>query len=175
MAIDVHRVIGRDRAERDEAWTHRGLDIQSVLPGDVLEESVLRGQRRQQGETGEEAKVSTADRIDRADAGGGAEEGLEDEAESEALFRQTVVLGRPQILGEVIGAKVQEGGQKEEAARAGRRQPALQQGGDVVLDVVSGDNARAGLAGAGEDVDLLLSQEPSREGGRRQPFFLDRP
>ena len=70
MAIDVHRVSGRDRAERDEAWTHRGLELQSVLPGDVLAASVLRGRRRQQGETGEEAQVSPADRIDRAEAGG---------------------------------------------------------------------------------------------------------
>src|SRR5712692_1891907 len=173
--IDVHRVTGRDLAERDEAGTHRGLEIQSVLHGDVLEESVLSGRRRQQGETGEEAKVSTADRIDRADAGGVAEDRLEDEAESEALFRQTVVLGRPQILGEVIGAKLQEVGKKEEAASAGRRQPALKQGGDVVLDVVSGDNARAWLAGAVEDFDLLLSKESGGEWRGHPPFFFARP
>jgi hypothetical protein len=65
------------------------------LHGDVLEEAVLGGRRRQKGETSEEAKVRTADRIDRADAGSVAEDRLEDEAESEALFRQAVVLRRP--------------------------------------------------------------------------------
>jgi len=175
VAIDVHRGIGRDRAERDEACPHRGLAIPSVLHGDVLEASVLSGQRRQQGETGEEAKGSTADRIDRAEAGGGADDGREDEAESEALFRQTVVRGRPQILGAVRGATWQEGGQKAAAARAGRRPPALPQGGDVVLEVVSGDNARAWLAGAVEDVDLLLSEESGGEWRGPPPFFFARP
>ena len=44
-----------------------------------------------------------------------------------------------------------------------------------MLDVVPGDDAGTGLAGAVEDFDLLLGQEPSREGGRWQPFFLERP
>ena len=85
------------------------------------------------------------------------------------------MLGGSQHCGEVVGAKLQEVGNEEEAARASRGQPALEEGGDVMLDVVPSDNAGTRLAGAVEDVNLLLSQEPSREGGRRQPFFLDRP
>jgi hypothetical protein len=44
-----------------------------------------------------------------------------------------------------------------------------------MLDVVPGDDAGAWLAGAVEDFDLFFGQKPSREGGRCQPFFLDRP
>ena len=70
---------------------------------------------------------------------------------------------------------MQEIRDEEKATRTGGRESAFEQGRDVMLDVVPRDNAGTRLAGAVEDVDLLLSQEPSRDGGRRQPFFLDRP
>ena len=40
-----------------------------------------------------------------------------------------------------------------------RRQAVLQEGGDVMLDVMPGDDAWAWLAGAVEDFDLLFGQE----------------
>lgn len=70
---------------------------------------------------------------------------------------------------------MQEVGDEEKAARTGGRESAFEQGSDVMLDVVPSDNAGTRLAGTVEDFDLLLSQEPSRDGGRGQPFFLDRP
>jgi hypothetical protein len=175
VAIDVNRVTRRDLAERDEALAQGGLEVETVLHGDGLEETVLGGRRRQKGETGEEAKVGAADRIDRADAGGVAENRLEDEAKSKALLGQAFVLRRTQRVGEVVGTKLQEVGNKEEAASASRRQPAFQQGGDVVLDVVAGDDAWARLTGAVEGFDLLFDEESGRKGLRGQPFFFERP
>ena len=64
---------------------------------------------------------------------------------------------------------------EEEAARTGRGQPALEEGGDVMLDVVAGDDAGARLAGAVKDFDRLLGKEPGRGCRLCQPFFLDRP
>ena len=85
------------------------------------------------------------------------------------------MLGGSQRCGEVVGAKLQEVGNEEEAARAGCGQPALEEGGDVMLDVVAGDDAGARLAGAVEDFDRLLGKEPGRECRLCHPFFLDRP
>ena len=85
------------------------------------------------------------------------------------------MLGGPQRCGEVVGAKLQEGGNEAEAARAGRGQPAWEEGSDVMLTVVAGDDAGARLAGAVEDFDLLFGKAAGRECGLWQPFFLDRP
>jgi len=85
------------------------------------------------------------------------------------------VLGGSQSCGEVVGAKLKEVGNEEEAARAGRGQPALEEGGDVMLDVVAGDGAGARLAGAVKDFDRLLGKEPGRGWRLCHPFFLDRP
>jgi hypothetical protein len=85
------------------------------------------------------------------------------------------VLGGSQSGGEVVGAKLKEVGNEEKAASAGRGQPALEEGADVMLDVVAGDDAGARLAGAVEDFDRLLGKEPGRECRLCQPFFLDRP
>ena len=70
---------------------------------------------------------------------------------------------------------MQEVGNKEEAARAGRRHPAFEQGGDVVLDVMAGDDAGARLAGPIEDGDLLWGEEARWERRGGYLFFLDRP
>ena len=172
MAIDVDRVPGRDLAERDEASPQGGLEVQAVLHGDVLEEAVLGGGRGEKGEAGEETEVGAADRIDGATAGGRAENRRKDEAESEALLRQALVLGRASRRDEVRGAQFQEGGTEEEATSARRGQPAFEESGDVMRDVVPGDDAWAWLAGAVEDVDLLCVQESGGEWRGCQPFFL---
>jgi hypothetical protein len=70
---------------------------------------------------------------------------------------------------------LQKVGNEEKATRTGGGEPAFEQGCDVMLDVVPGDDAGMGRAGAVEDFDLFFGQKPSREGGRCQPFFLDRP
>ncbi len=70
---------------------------------------------------------------------------------------------------------MKEIGDEEKATRTSRGEPAFEQGGDVMVDAVPGDNAWARLAGAVEDFDCLLGKEPGRECGRGQPFFLDRP
>ena len=70
---------------------------------------------------------------------------------------------------------MQEGGDEEKATRTGGRESALKQSSDVMRAVVPSDNAGTRLAGAVEAGDLLLSQEPRRDGGRWQPFFLERP
>jgi hypothetical protein len=70
---------------------------------------------------------------------------------------------------------LKEIGDEEKATRTSRGEPAFEQGGDVMVDAVPGDNAWARLAGAVEDFDGLLGKEPGRECGRGQPFFLDRP
>src|SRR6266511_5812709 len=84
--------------------------------------------------------------------------------------------GRPSVRrDEVTGAQLHKGGKAEKATRTGGGEPAFAQGGDVMRDVVPGDDAGRGRAGAVEDVDLFFGQKPSRAGGRCQPFFLDRP
>jgi hypothetical protein len=85
-------VIERDLAERDEAPAPRGLEVQAVLHGDVLEATIQRGRRRQQGEAGERAEIGAAHRIDGTDTDRIAENRLEDQARGEALQRQTLVL-----------------------------------------------------------------------------------
>jgi hypothetical protein len=66
-------------------------------------------------------------------------------------------------------------GDKKEPASAGRGQPACAQSGDVMRDVVAGDDTCARLAGPIEDVNLFFGEEPRREWRRCQLFFLDRP
>jgi hypothetical protein len=70
---------------------------------------------------------------------------------------------------------LKEIGDEEKATGTGRGEPPFEQGSDVMVDVVPGDDTGAWLAGAVEDFDFLLGQEPGRECGRGQPFFLDRP
>src|SRR5262249_43230757 len=123
----------------------------------------------------EETKVGAADRIDGANTGCVAEDRLKDEAQGEALLGDPFVLGGSQSGGEVVGAKLQEVGDEEEAARAGRGQPAGEESSDVMLDVMAGDDTGARLAGAVKDFDRLLGKEPSRECRRWHPFFLARP
>ena len=74
------RATRRDLAARNQALPQCGLQIQAVLHRDVLEEAVLGGRRREKGETGEQAEVSAADRIDSPDASSVSKDGLEDEA-----------------------------------------------------------------------------------------------
>ena len=85
------------------------------------------------------------------------------------------MLGGSQSGGEVVRAKLQEVGQEEKAASAGRGQPAFEEGSDVMLDVVAGDDAGARLAGAVKDFDRLLGKKPGRECRLWHPFFLARP
>src|SRR5713101_7160282 len=80
VAVDIDWMTRRDLAARNQALPQCGLKIQAVLYRDVLEEAVLRGRRREKGETGEQAEVSAADRIDSADASSVSKDGLEDEA-----------------------------------------------------------------------------------------------
>ena len=94
MTIDVDGVAWRDLAACDETPPQYGLELQGVLDGDGLEETVLGGGRREKGEAGEEAEVGAADRIDSTDTGSVTEDRLEDEAQGKALLRQTFVLGR---------------------------------------------------------------------------------
>ena len=70
---------------------------------------------------------------------------------------------------------MEEVGNEEKATSAGGSQPACEQGGDIMLDVMPGDDAGARLAGAVEDFDLLCGQESGGEWRGRQPFFLERP
>ncbi len=74
-----------------------------------------------------------------------------------------------------MAAELEEVGNEEKTAGAGGGQPAFEQGGHVVLDVVASDNEFARFAGAVEDFDLLFGQEPRRERLLCQRFFLDRP
>ena len=96
MGLDIDGVIERDLAEPNEALAERGLEVQTVLHGNVLEEALRRGRRRQKGETGEQAQVGAAHRIDGTDTDRVAENRREDEAEGKALRRQALVLGRSQ-------------------------------------------------------------------------------
>src|SRR5207253_9644312 len=110
---------GGARGERDEALAQRGLAVSALWPGDVLEAAVLGRRRREQGEASEEAEVGAADRIDRADAGGGAKDRRKEETQSEARLWQAFWRGRSQSRGAVVGATWQEGGQTEAPASAG--------------------------------------------------------
>jgi len=65
--------------------------------------------------------------------------------------------------------------EKEEAPSAGGRQPAFEEGDDVMLNVVPGDDAWAWFAGAVQDFDLFLGQESSGQGRVYDLFFFDRP
>jgi hypothetical protein len=78
-------------------------------------------------------------------------------------------------LGEVVGAQLEKIGNQEEATSAGGGQAAFEQDGDIVLDVVAGDEAWARLASAVEDVDLLFGEEPRRQWRGFQRFFFLRP
>jgi hypothetical protein len=80
MGIDVDGVIECDLAEPNEALAERGLEVQAVVHGNVLEEAILRGRRRQKGEAGEQAKVGAAHRINGTDTDRVAENRLEDQA-----------------------------------------------------------------------------------------------
>ena len=175
MALDVDGVPWRDLATCDKAPPQRGLAIQAVLHGDVLEEAGLGGWRGEKGEASEEAAVGAADRIDGAHASGGTAHRFEDTAQGEARIREAFLLDRPSRRDEGRSASLEEGGNEAKATSAGRGQPALEQGGDVMLDVVAGHDAWARLAGAVEDFDLLFGQEAGREGHGGQPFFLERP
>lgn len=70
---------------------------------------------------------------------------------------------------------MQERGDEEKAASAGGGQPAFEQGGEVMLNVVAGDDAWTRLAGAAEDFDLLFGEEPRRKRCEYQLFFLTGP
>ena len=72
-------------------------------------------------------------------------------------------------------AQLEQVREEEESASARGREPALEQRGHVVLDIMAGDDDLLGLTGAVEDFGLLLGEEPGREGLAGQPFFLDRP
>jgi hypothetical protein len=85
------------------------------------------------------------------------------------------VLGRSQRCGEVVGAQWEQRGGKKEPASARRGQPACEQSGDIMRDVVAGDDTCARLAGPIEDVNLFCGEEPCRERRGCQLFFLDRP
>ena len=70
---------------------------------------------------------------------------------------------------------MEEVGDEEKATCTGGREPALEQGGNVMFEVVPGNDAWTRLAGTVKDLDLLFGKEAGRECGRCQPFFLDRP
>ncbi len=106
VTIDVDGVPRCDLGERHQAPPERGLEIQGALDGDVLEEAVLRRWRGEKGQASEEAEVGAADRIDGANTGCVAEDGLKDEAQGKALLRDAFVLGGSQRCGEVVGAKL---------------------------------------------------------------------
>ena len=146
MAVAIDRMTRRDLAARNQAVPQGGLNIQAVLHRDSLEEAVLRGWRREKGEPGEQAEVSAADRIDSPDASSVSKDGLEDEAQGKALRWEAYPLGRSQRRREVGGAKLEQIRDEEEAASAGGSEPAFEEGGHVMLDVVTGDDEWARLA-----------------------------
>jgi len=74
-----------------------GLELQGVLDGDGLEETVLGGGRREKGEPARRPKSPRPDRIDSPDTGSVAEDRLKDEAQGEALLRQAFVFGRSNV------------------------------------------------------------------------------
>jgi len=165
----------RDVAEGTQALAEGGLARQGALDRDGRKEPVLGGGCGEQGEACEEADVGAADRIDRANAGGRAAKRCKDAPSGAALLGEPCGLRRTSRGDEVRGAQWQEGGEAAKATRPGGRQSACAQGSDVRRDGVPRDNTGTRLAGAVEAVDRLLSQEPSREGGRCQPFFVERP
>ena len=130
MGIASDGVIERELTAPNEALAARGLAVQAVVHANVLEEARRRGRRRQQGETGEQAKVGAAHRIDGTDTDRVADNRREDEAEGKALRRQALVLGRSQGCHEVRDAQLAEGGQQENPTRPGGGQPAFQEGGN---------------------------------------------
>ena len=95
MAIDIDRMTRRDVAEGNQALPQGSLKIQGDPDRDSLEEAVLGGWRREKGETGEEAEVGAADRIDSANASSIAKDRLEDEAQGKALLWEPCALGGP--------------------------------------------------------------------------------
>jgi len=157
-------VAWRDLAAGDETPPQCGRELQGVLDGDGVEDTVRGGGRREQGEASEEAAVGAADRLDRPETGSGADERLADEAEGEALRRQAVVRGRSQRCGEVVGAQWEKSGEKKAPASARRGQPAWEQRGAIRREVVAGDDTCARLAGPSEAVQLFVGEEPRREG-----------
>lgn len=164
MGINVDGVIEGDLAEFNEALAESDLEVEAVLHGHVLEETILCRRRWQKGKAGEQAKVDATHRIDGTDTDRVAENRLEDQAQGEALRRQPLMLGGSQRSHKVRGAELEEVGQKEEAARTGGGQPAFEEGGDVMIDVVVSDEAGARLAGAIEDFGLFLDEESCGEG-----------
>ena len=73
MGIDVHRMPWHDVAKGNQALAQSGLERQGALARDGLQEPVLGGGRGEKGEACEEAEVGAADRIDRTNASGIAE------------------------------------------------------------------------------------------------------
>jgi hypothetical protein len=80
MGIDVDGVIARDLAELHEALAEGNLEVQAVLHGHLLEETILRRWRWQKGKTSEQAEVGAAHRIDSTDTDRVAENRLKDKA-----------------------------------------------------------------------------------------------
>ena len=175
VSIDVDGVSWRDLAACDETPPQGGLARQGGLDGDGVEETVRWRGRREQGEASEEAAGGAADRLDRPETGGGAAERLADEAQGEARLRQTVGRGRSQRGGEVVGASWEKRGKKTAPASARRGQPAWAQSGDIMREVVAGDETCARLAGPIEAVHRFFGEEPCRERWGCPRFCLDRP
>ena len=74
-----------------------------------------------------------------------------------------------------MAAELEKIGYEEETAGAGAGHAAFEQGGHVMLDVVTSDDESTGLACAVQYLDLLFGQKPCRDRLLCQPFFLDRP
>ena len=70
---------------------------------------------------------------------------------------------------------MQEVGQKEEPACTGGGQPPFEKRGHVTVDAVTSHEVWTRLAGAIEDVDLLLDEESRGEGRQCASFFFARP
>lgn len=64
---------------------------------------------------------------------------------------------------------------EEEATSAGGGEPAFEEGGHVMLDVVTGDDECTRLARVIEDFGLLRDEEPRWEWRWGYLFFFDRP
>lgn len=85
MGIDVDGVIVLNLAEFHEALAEGDLEVQAVLHGHVLKETILRRRRWQKGKTSEQTEVGAAHRIDGTDTDRVAENRLKDEAQGETL------------------------------------------------------------------------------------------